>query len=252
MPAVAVILIAFTEVVCTARAGRDVPGDDAWQRASEAVRAQHQPGDLIVFAPAWNDPVGRLHLGDLISIEMAARMDSARYAVIWELSIRGARAPETRGLSAVYSESFGGVRVRRYEQQPVEVVTDFLTATHNGGGPPRLEEVGFEPHRCIKVVPAPDRTVSITYPEVALGRSLVGYVGLADVFKRRDVRDPGRLDVKVNGEQVASVQFGVNDGWVRFEAETAPADAAEVVFDATAVGPKARDRLICFAAEARR
>jgi hypothetical protein len=251
-PAVAVILIALAEIVCVARAGRDVPGDDAWQRASAAVRAERQAGELIVFAPAWNDPVGRMHLGDLIPIEMAARMDAAGYAAIWELSIRGARAPETRGLSSVYSQTFDGVRVRKYEQQPVEVVTDFLTAKKKGGGAPRLEEVGFEPHRCIKVVPRPDQTITVTYPEVALGSKLVGYVGLADVFKRRDVRDPGRLAVKVGDAEVASVQFGVDDGWVRFEADTTPAENVAVTFEATAVGPNARDRLICFAAEARR
>src|SRR6185436_16136692 len=78
-----------------------------------------RPGeDLIVFAPDWIDPVGRLHLGDLISIDDAARMDAARYRRIWELSIRGARSPETSGLSPAESRDEGGVRVRRYDRGP--------------------------------------------------------------------------------------------------------------------------------------
>jgi hypothetical protein len=86
----------------------------------------------------------------------------------------------------------------------------------------------------------------------ALGRELVGHVGLADVFTRRDVRDPGRLVVKVDGRVVADVTVGVDDGWVRFAAPTAARADATVEFAATAVGPRARDRRICFAAEARR
>ena len=78
--------------------------------------AGHQPGDLIVFAPRWNDPVGRLHLGDLIPVEMAGRLDGERYGRIWELDIRGARAPETRGLTAAEVHDVGGVTVRRFER----------------------------------------------------------------------------------------------------------------------------------------
>ena len=250
------MFVAIWEVVCVARAGGDVPGDEAWQRASAAVRQRFEPGDLIVFAPAWNEPVGRKHLGDLITVDTAARMDAARFATIWELSIRGARAPETRGLSAVSSESFGGLRVNEYRREPAMVVTDFVAAlsraTQRSGASVQLEEVGFEPHRCIKVVPRPDQTVHITFAHEQLGTQLVGYVGLADVFKRRDVRDPGRLEVSIDGVGVASVEFGVDDGWVRFEAATTPGTDATVDFAATAVGPEATDRLICFAAEARR
>ena len=66
-----------------------------WDAAAAEVRAGFQPGDLIVFAPAWSDAVGRLHLGDLIPPEMAARADESGYRRVWEVSIRGARAPET-------------------------------------------------------------------------------------------------------------------------------------------------------------
>jgi hypothetical protein len=115
----------------------------------------------------------------------------------------------------------------------------------------RLEEVGFEPHRCVRVEPQPDQTVRVQYPGVRLGTRLVGYVGLADVFTRRDVHAPGALVVTIDGQPVAETRVGVDDGWVRFEAQTAPAERADVVFAATAVGVGAHKRLICFAAEAR-
>ncbi len=88
-------------------------------------------------------------------------------------------------------------------------------------------------------------------PAVALGSQLVGYVGLADVFTRRDVRAPGELAVEIDGTRVVTKRVGVDDGWVRWTVSTTPGPHA-VAFVATAIGPKAKDRLICFAAEARR
>jgi hypothetical protein len=259
VPALALIAIAAWETCATVRAGHDVPGDAAWQRAAALVRAERAPGELIVFAPRWVDPVGRLHLGDQISIADAARMDAARYPAIWELSIRGERAPETAGLAVASSRDVGGVTVRKYTQTPAVVVTDFVaaaaTAVADGeriaGPTPVLAEVGFAPHRCVQVTPRPGKTVRVTFSAAELGTQLVGYAGLADVFTRRDVRAPGELAVEVDGAVVAKVRLGVDDGWVRFAAPTTPGPHA-VTFAATAVGAKARDRRICFAAEARR
>ncbi len=260
LPAAALALVAVWEIASVARGAANVATADDWRAASAVLRTRHQAGDLIVFAPRWVDPVGRQHLGDLISVDMAARMDGARYGTIWELSMRGARAPETRGLAAESTRIFGALTMRRFQRAPAVVLTDFVKALPRAkkSGPAMrpaqavLEEVGFEPHRCVRVVPRPDKTVRITYAGVQLGTSLVGYVGLADVFTRRTIRDPGRLEVFVAGEPVSAVTFGVDDGWVRFEAATRPGAGQTVEFRATAVGPKARDRLICFAAEARR
>jgi hypothetical protein len=253
-------MIAVWEIARTERAGAGVPDDEAWQRAADVVRLQWKPGDLIVFAPAWIDPVGRRVLGDLIPVEMAARMDAARYGSIWELTMRGARAPEADGAHEDFATDVeGGVSVRHLTREPAQVVTDFAAALSSArstgalarGPSLELAEVGFAPHRCIQVVPQAGGTVTITFEHATLGSSLVGYVGLADVFTRRDVREPGRLTVRVGDREVAKVTAGVDDGWVRFAATTTPGPAP-VTFTAEAVGPGARDRLICFAAEARR
>jgi len=58
------------------------------------------------------------------------------------------------------------------------------------------------------------------------------------------------LTVELDGVAIARSRFGVDSGWVRFRAATPPG-TRDVTIVATAVGPKARDRLICFAAEAR-
>ncbi|HUS67204.1 MAG TPA: hypothetical protein VMZ28_21850 [Kofleriaceae bacterium] len=258
-PALVLLLIALWEIVAVERATARAATEDDWQRLSTAVRERHRPSDLIVFAPGWIDPLGREHLGDLIPVEMAARMDAARYDVVWEVALGDARAPETEGLEPDWSGRFGRLTARRYQREPEAIAADlvqaFPQATVEGkaAGTPAvsLEEVGFAPHRCVKVIPRPGETVSIVYRDVELGRRLVGYVGLADVFTRRDVRAPGQLTVRVGGAQVAEVTAGVEDGWIRFEAPTS-GGTGEIRFEATAVGRDARDRRICFAAETRR
>ncbi len=154
IPAAVLVVVAIWEIFAT-RCQSSVPGDDAWNEAAQFVRSQYQPGDLIVFAPDWVDPVGRLHLGDLIPVEMVSRMDAAKYGRIWELSIRGAVARDVVGITPV-EEHHGAVEVRRYERQPVEVITDLISYGSNAG---RLDlvEVGFEPHRCMVVSVPPAR-----------------------------------------------------------------------------------------------
>lgn len=217
------------------------------------VRAGYQPGDLIVFAPDWIDPVGRLHLGDLIPVDMAARMDAARYGRIWELSVRDAHSRDTAGLTAATTQTVSGVTVRLFTRTPATVISDVRdalpTAKVEGPARPSLEltEVGFAPHRCIQIIPPPKGTVRITFPQLALGTELVGYAGLADIFTRRSPRGPGKLAVEIGGKVVAEVTPGVDDGWVKFSAPTTPGPA-DVTFIASATDA---NRLICFAAEAR-
>ena len=252
MPALLLVAISLWEVCAARRDAAGVPGDAAWRAAAEHVRAGYRPGDLIVFAPAWTDPVGRSQLGDLIPLTVAARMDAARYGRIWELAIRGARSPDTAGLEPVQVEDHGGVVVRRFERTPAIILGDVLAelpAAISDGPRPTLElvEVGFAPHRCLQVSPAPGTPVRITFLQLPLGTELVGYVGIADVFTRRDVRSPGRLDVELAGKVIASAVAGVDDGWVRFAAATPPGNA-DITFVLRATDP---NRRICFAAEAR-
>jgi len=258
LPALLIVAVALWETGAASRAGAKVPDDAAWADAARAIRERHQPGNLIVVAPTWLDPVLRLHLGDLIPIDMAARMDAARYGTLWEVSARGERAPEVRGLVADWTGRFAGLTVRRYVRPPVVVLADvrdqvgqFRTEGARAAGPTvELTEVGFTPRRCVQVIPAPGGTVRLELDRMLLGRELVGYVGLADVFTRRDVRAPARLVVEVDGAVVATTTVGVEDGWRRFAAATTPGPH-RVAFVATAIGPQARDRRICFAAEAR-
>ncbi len=254
IPVGVLLLVALWEIVATLRAPRGVPDDSAWRAAAAEVRKQFQAGDLIVFAPDWIEPVGRLHLGDLMPLDDVARMDHAKYRRIWELSIRGAASP-VADVPAIARTQVSGiesgiesVEIVRREQTPAVVLADLRerlpTAKIEGGRATLvLAEVGFAPHRCIQAMPGS----RITFPALPLGSQLVGYVGIADVFTRRDVRAPGELDVQIGGTVVASAIAGVDDGWVRFAAPTTPGTSDVTIV----VRSSAPGRLICFAAEAR-
>jgi hypothetical protein len=253
IPALLLVVVACWETCATPRDAAAVPGDKAWAKAAAVVRTGYQPGDLIVFAPDWIDPVGRLHLGDLISIDMASRMDAARYGRIWELSIRDARSPDTAGLTPIATQEISGITIRGFQRTPVTVVSDLRdalpTARVDGPARPTLEltEVGFAPHRCIQIVPPGRSSVRITFPQLQLGRELVGYAGLADIFTRRWPRGPGTLVAEIDGKQVGRLDVGVDDGWVRFAAATTPGPH-DVTF---IVSANDLNRQICFTAEAR-
>jgi len=297
IPAVILLVVAVWEIGATPYLARSVPGDDAWARADAIVRMGYKRGDLIVFAPGWVDPIGRLFLGDLIPIDMAARMDADRYGRIWELSIRGATAPEVAGLSPVEDRP-GPVTVRRYERTPVTVLSDLTSAVKTADRPVRadLVEVAFEPHRCI-LVPTPpvrpyldalvtnldllppaarDKLVQvldhvirelpqvrgrpaaeragtrIVFRGLPLGSRLVGYVGIADVFTRREDRAPVTLAVDTGGTQT-KVTAPI-DRWVRFETPTTPGtgDVAVTLRWEAAPGELWGNKQVCFTAEARR
>jgi hypothetical protein len=252
-----VVVIAGWAAGTTARTSRSVPDDGAWRRAAAVVRAEVRAGDLIIFAPPWIDPVGRLHLGDLISVDAAARMDATRFPRIWVVAIRGASSPEVAGERPALRRDLDGISVRRYDrpQASLPVLLDDaaralpsaqVTGAVARGPSLELAEIGFAPRRCVQVVPAPGGSVRITFPHFVLGSQLVGYVGLADVFTRRDVREP-----VLGGQVLTRTKVGIDDGWVRFSAATTPG-VAELTVIASAPSPRARDRLICFALESRR
>ncbi|MES1166013.1 MAG: hypothetical protein ABUR63_09660, partial [Verrucomicrobiota bacterium] len=119
--ALAVALAGAIEVAVQVSIYSRVPAAADWDAAAAYVRGRMRPGDGVVFAPHWVDPIGRLHFGELVSIEEAARPDRSRQARIWEVSIRGKRHPDAVGREAD-SRAFGRVRVRLFERAPAEIL----------------------------------------------------------------------------------------------------------------------------------
>jgi hypothetical protein len=281
---VAAALLALLAAVETATAltasARVAPAAD-WDAAAAEVRAGLEQGDLILFAPRWVDQIGRAHLGDVIPVEMAARADADRYARVWEVSIRDARADETRGAHLVRQAQHGRVRVALYEKPAASVLYD-LTAHADearvtqtlgvgiGGETPCYRDVGsgfrcagshverrtleidYQPRRGILAPVDGPRTTHIAFAEVPFGAALVLYAGIHDYYARKN--GDGRVDfrVLVDGREQLASSVGNGDGWRRFELDTAGLAGTrhQLRFDISAADPAWRN--LGFHAETRR
>lgn len=210
--------LALGEVLLDFSQRARVPSRGDWEAAARAIRREHRQGDLIVTAPVWADPLGRLALGDLMTLDDVTRPDGSTYGTIFELSIRDARHPDTRGARATWRRAFGRVTATRWDRTPVHVGTDFYEALpsarvweERGGrrGPPCAwdprkvrfgcgpgwknvrairAEVGFASRRCIYAHPIDGAARVIEYEDVDPGDRLVIYTGYAGYDPRYRVR----------------------------------------------------------------
>ena len=276
----AIVLLAVVETAQALVAPSRAPTDRDWRAAAGDVRADFRPGDLLVAAPAWADPLLRMHLGDLIPIPTAARMDDARYRRVWEVSQRGARADEARG-TVTRQRRFGALTVRLIERPPVEVTYDFLerwpeavvtrwnpaTATAaacpwqgdrsvctdgGGGGHVELVEVDTRIRRAILAPPVARAITAIEFRAVPLGRELAVAAGLHDVWARKYATGTVYFEVWIDGRRVLGESVGNRSGWRELRVDTS-ARAGQVVpvrFQISSARPELRH--FAFAAEARR
>lgn len=273
-------LLALVETGAALTARARVASDADWRAAAAEVRAEFAPGDLVTFAPRWADQIGRAHLGDLVTVEMAGRSDADRYARVWEVSIRGARAPETATARLLRESRHGRVRVALYEKPSVQTVWDFTAhaeearVTQTAGAAAnetpcygdvgsgfrcagtrverRTLEIDYRPRRGLLVPADGGRVTHVAFGEVPLGATLVVYAGLHDYFARKNADGLVDFAVSVDGRELARARVGNSDGWRRFELDTrALAGARHAVrFDVSATDPEWRN--FGFHAEARR
>src|SRR4051812_34598581 len=91
---------------------RGVVSEADWSAARAAVEAEYKPGDLVVFAPDWADPLGRKAFGEkLASVATEARPDETRFARAFEVSIRGKHAPDLAGWTKAASRDVGRITI---------------------------------------------------------------------------------------------------------------------------------------------
>jgi hypothetical protein len=125
-PWAAIPLVALVEIALQWRIPGGDPAESDWRAAATAIAEEQTPGDLVVIAPDWAVH-GRVHLGELIAPRDLGRFDATRYDRLFEVSLRGARAPEAEGLAAEDERDFGALRVRRYRlPPPAEVLYDLI------------------------------------------------------------------------------------------------------------------------------
>jgi hypothetical protein len=277
--AAAVTLLALYETAVALIAPSRAPTDADWAAAAQEVRAGFRPGDLIVAAPSWADPILRVHLGDLIPIAVAGRLDDDRFARVWEVSQRGARAPATADGTVASDRRFGRLTVRRVDRQAELVGYDFVArwadarvsrGQASGSVACRtigdriqcpdfsynylrrqIVEVDNALREALLAQPVGGATVVIEYPAVRLGRVLVVATGLHDTWMRKAARGTVEMRVIVDGQAQTLPTTSDDSGWTRTRIDTA-ARAGRVVpvrFEITSPAPYARH--FAFAAEAR-
>ena len=101
-----------------------------YAQLAEPVERLRQPGDLVVVAPHWAEPLVRRALGDqLMPLGDVARPDLSGYRAAVEVSVLGQRAGELAGWHEVGREAQGGFVVRRLENPaPEPSQLDFVDA----------------------------------------------------------------------------------------------------------------------------
>ncbi len=235
--------IAVVESIAAYRLPARVASADDWTKASARVRKDFASGDLLVFAPAWVDQIGRSKLGDLMPVEMIARSSDDAYGRVWVVGVRGARAELPASAKLVSSEQLGQLTVSLYEKPAVKILYDFVahfeaarvTLVRNEERPclgdgearkcgqsrieRRTAEVDYQPRRAILVPVEAGATTRLEY-DVELGSKLVVYVGLHDYYARKSA--DGKLDVRIaiDGQEKRHVEHRNDGGWERVELDT--------------------------------
>jgi hypothetical protein len=275
----AVSLLAVVETAVALIAPTRAPSDADWHAAAAEVRAGFRPGDLVVAAPSWADSILRVHLGDLIPVEVAGRMDDERFGRVWEVSQRGARAQEARG-QVISERRAGRLTVRLLERPAAVVGYDFVARwsdarvsrrtnlgadvdCENTGDRiqcpgvgynfvrPQMVEVAQRVRRALLAQPVSQATVVVEYPLIQLGRTLVLATGLHNTWMRKEASGPVDVRVVVGTEVDVSFTTRNEDGWAvrRIDTSARAGKLAVVRFEITSPEPYARH--FAFAAEVR-
>jgi len=277
----AVSVLAVVETASALIAPHRAPTDDDWRAAAGEIRAGFHPGDLIVAAPAWADPILRVHLGDLIPVEVAGRLDDERFGRVWEVSQRGARAAAAGRGNVAAERRFGALTVRRIERPPAVVDYDFVArwtdARVSRRGPAsgavvdcplagdrmqcpdnganfvrrQIVEVDTRLRLALLAPPVGQAAVVIEYPAVHLGRSLIVATGLSNVWMRKEAHGTVDLRVVIDGATDVTFTTANDDGWAvhRIDTSARAGQVAAVRFEITSPAPQARQ--FALAAEAR-
>jgi hypothetical protein len=261
-------------------APRLAPRAEDWTAAAAFVNRGFQAQDLIVAAPAWADPVLRQYLGDRLPAPVAGRLDHERYARVWELSQRGAAAPEVVGARLLQEQGFGNLRVRLYQREPMLVTYDFTSrwreaalTRQSPGQPPvvcdltpaqhqcpelrynfvrdALLEIGGTIRQALYAQPVANANVVLEYAAVPLGRELAVGGGLHNVWLRKVSDGSVSLRVVIDDKEVGVLESGNRTGWSvrRFDTTAYAGKTGRVRFEISSANPFSRH--FGFAAEAR-
>ena len=216
---------------------RQDPTDADWKAAVRAVEAQKQPGDLLVIAPAWAVQ-GRMYFEDFMTFKAFGRFDTTGYKRLIEVSVDGAKSPESKEMTPENTMRFGPLTVNRYRlPTPAKILYNFVDQWKDAmfdntdkQAPKLVIDHWFNPRRVLEL--SLHKTSSLTFKDVPLGGVLRGYAVIGYREGRFDEGAPIRLrifldDKKIGEEMVANFSPiepytyplpGTGTGTIRFEA----------------------------------
>lgn len=101
-----------------------------WKRLKPRVASLSQPGDLVVVAPEWAEPLARQAFGDaLMPLPMVARAGDDDFARAIEVGTLGQSRSELSGWTRIEHESFGKFEVS-VRQNPAYVQSRYRFVDH--------------------------------------------------------------------------------------------------------------------------
>ncbi len=251
-------IIAIFEIIAQGRVQLDVPAAADWEAAARRVAAEKGDHDLVVIAPRWATQ-GRTPLRGLISERDFGRFDTRSYDRLFEVSVNGARSPETERLTPEETHRFGNLVLRRYRLPTRHrVVYDFLDHVGEAAfskGPLTKGLVidhAFLPRRVLKV-PLKPRRSRLVFNEVPLDGVLYGYgvIGVKD-YRASDYDEGGPVEVTIflNNKKLGTIAPANFESPRHFEFPLPGAGTGTVRFDIRA--DSAVNRLLGLMAEVRK
>lgn len=109
-------LLGLAELAAHVFFANRAPRVEEWRALAPSVLAHKRPGEPIVVAPEWAEPLARYALGDAaFPLDEVARPDANGFRRVLEISALGARAEETRDFRVVSEEQSGPFVLRVLE-----------------------------------------------------------------------------------------------------------------------------------------
>lgn len=266
------------ETVAGAAAYSDAIVDSDWSDLRAAL--EQDDADAIQLATPWLGPRARMEIPALALPDAAAPADLAGIRTLsvvglhddlWSSSLD--RALEGRHRPNLLERTqIGPFTLTRYEfegsprtlaswiETHPKLSTPSGTCTYRRGwkckeGKVQIEyaEVDYTPRRCFSLELADATPLRFSAPQMPLGTALVGHVGVSDFNGRLRSDAPIRVDVAIDGQDVARFATTDAQGWHPFIVQTQPGKASvDVVITDTVRGTwgrnglEPRGRSVCF------
>lgn len=108
---------------------RRAPAPDDYAPLAPRLSALKQPGQPVVVAPAWAEPLVRAAAPSAFPLAELTRVDDSGYPAFWEVSVLGRTAPSLTGFATERTEQVGPFTLSLRKNPRLEPsVFDFVTA----------------------------------------------------------------------------------------------------------------------------